>query len=261
MFGPGWKEGCPSCSFLADHFDGMLVHLADRDVSLAVVSRAPIRRSRRSGSGWDGVSRGCPPTATISTATIKLPSRRRRGPTGRCTTTTAPSNFPSDEAPGASVFCQDAQGEIFHTYSTYARGLDILIGAYNFLDLAPKGRNEEGIVPHPDGLDTASRPVCGCSRDDGRGFMLRGSGVRVTGHGCCEGARYSLAAVRPAAVRSRRVCHAARDAGAFAEVSCVPRGVARSCDGCGGVGAGRGHVADGGAGAESGAVGLAGGAG
>jgi predicted dithiol-disulfide oxidoreductase (DUF899 family) len=60
-----------------------------------------------------------------------------------------PMQFPRDEAPGASVFYKDANGEIFHTYSTYARGLDILLGAYNFIDMTPKGRDEEGITPYP----------------------------------------------------------------------------------------------------------------
>jgi predicted dithiol-disulfide oxidoreductase (DUF899 family) len=149
MFGPGWKEGCPSCSFLADQFDGMLVHLADRDVSLTAVSRAPIQEIEafRKRMGWRF------PWVSSHGSDFNRDYHVSFTPEERAAGTMyynyGPFEFPSDEAPGASVFYQNPEGEIFHTYSTYARGLDILIGAYNFLDLAPKGRNEEGMAPHP----------------------------------------------------------------------------------------------------------------
>ena len=179
MFGPGWEEGCKSCSFLADHFDGSVVHLAKRDVTLVAVSRAPLARDRRRSSGaWAGASSGCRPTATTSTATTMSRSRRTSWPAGEVYYNYARGPFPAEEAPGASVFYKDAAGAIFHTYSAYARGLDILVGAYNFLDLAPKGRDEDGLdftmewVRHHDRYDNghagerprAARPRASRSR-------------------------------------------------------------------------------------------------
>ena len=152
MFGPGWEAGCPSCSFLADHFDGTLIHLAHRDVTLAVISRAPLAQieSLQETHGL-ALPLGvvvCQPT---SIATITCRSPRMNWPRARWTTTTESWSSPVEEAPGLSVFYKDEAGEIFHTYSTYARGLDMLIGTYNFLDIAPKGRDEEGLTSR-DGL-------------------------------------------------------------------------------------------------------------
>jgi len=125
MFGPGWKEGCPSCSFLADNFDGMRIHLAQRDASFAVVSRAsrPEIEAFKKRMGWH--------FNWVSSLGNDFNFE-----------------FPAEEAPGASVFFKDAKGRIFHTYSTYGRGLDILLTTYNYLDLTPKGRDEDGMVPH-----------------------------------------------------------------------------------------------------------------
>jgi predicted dithiol-disulfide oxidoreductase (DUF899 family) len=124
MFGPGWEEGCPSCSFLADHIDGAVPHLAQRDVTLLAVSRAPLRQieafKKRMGWRFTWVS--------------------SHG------TDFTPREFPSEEAPGLSVFVTDEPGEVFHTYSAYARGLDLLVGAYNYLDLVPKGRDEDALA-------------------------------------------------------------------------------------------------------------------
>jgi predicted dithiol-disulfide oxidoreductase (DUF899 family) len=148
MFGPGWKEGCPSCSYLADHFDGMLVHLADRDVSFTAVSRATMQEIEafRKRMGWRF------PWVSSNGNDFNRDYHVSFTPEERANGTIyynyGPLQFPSDEAPGASVFCRNAEGDIFHTYSTYSRGLDILIGAYNFLDMAPKGRSEEGMKPH-----------------------------------------------------------------------------------------------------------------
>ncbi len=149
MFGPGWKQGCSSCSFVADQFDGMLVHLADRDVSLAAVSRATIEEiepfCKRMGWRFPWVSSH----GSDFNRDYHVSFTPEERVNGAVYYNYGSFEFPSDEAPGASVFSRNAQGEIFHTYSTYARGLDILLGAYNFLDLAPKGRNEEGMTPHP----------------------------------------------------------------------------------------------------------------
>jgi predicted dithiol-disulfide oxidoreductase (DUF899 family) len=159
MLGPGWKEGCPSCSFLADHFDGSVVHLAQRDVTLVVASRAPLAEieafKKRMGWRFKWVSSfGSDFNSDYQVSSLKDAS-------GKTYYNYAMTDFPSEERPGASVFYKDAAGNIFHTYSTYARGLDILIGAYNFLDLTPKGRDEEGLkhgmawVRHHDRYGTA----------------------------------------------------------------------------------------------------------
>jgi predicted dithiol-disulfide oxidoreductase (DUF899 family) len=147
MLGPGWEAGCPSCSFLADHFDGAVVHLAQRDVAFVVVSRAPLPEieafRRRMGWRFKWVSAfGSEFNADYQ---VSFTAEEKTG--GKVFYNYEfIESFPSEERPGASVFCKNPAGEIFHTYSTYGRGLDILIGTYNFLDLAPKGRDEGGLA-------------------------------------------------------------------------------------------------------------------
>jgi len=145
MLGPDWEEGCPSCSLLADHFDGAAVHLAQRDVTLVVVSRAPLDRieafKQRMGWRFKWVSS----YDSDFNRDYHVSFTKEEIANGNVYYNYAASGFSSEEAPGASVFYRDAAGAIFHTYSSYARGLDILIGAYNFLDLVPKGRDEAGL--------------------------------------------------------------------------------------------------------------------
>ena len=145
MFGPDWKEGCPSCSFISDHIDGSMVHLAARDVRLAVVSRAPLEQieafKKRMGWHFHWVSSN----STDFNYDYQVSMTKEELEKGEVYYNYSMQKFPSDERPGASVFYKDAAGNVFHTYSSYARGLDILIGAYNWLDLTPKGRDEEGL--------------------------------------------------------------------------------------------------------------------
>jgi predicted dithiol-disulfide oxidoreductase (DUF899 family) len=145
MLGPGWSEGCPSCSYLADHFDGMTIHLAHRDVTLAVVSRAPMAElaayKKRMGWKFHWVSS----YGTDFNYDYHVSQTEKEKASGKAEYNYTVMQFPSEERPGASVFSKDANGDIYHTYSTYARGLDILVGTYNFLDMAPKGRDEEGL--------------------------------------------------------------------------------------------------------------------
>ncbi|MGB6803980.1 MAG: thioredoxin family protein, partial [Candidatus Sulfotelmatobacter sp.] len=145
MFGPGWEAGCPSCSYLADHFDGSLVHLANRDVTLAVISRAPMPQidAFKKRMGWQ--FRWVSSFANDFNRDYHV-SFTKEEAKGKVSYNYEMTEFPSEEAPGASVFYKNDAGEIFHTYSAYARGLDILVGAYNFLDLAPKGRDEDGLA-------------------------------------------------------------------------------------------------------------------
>jgi predicted dithiol-disulfide oxidoreductase (DUF899 family) len=145
MLGPGWKEGCPSCSYISDHFDGMTIHLANRDVTLVVVSHAPIAEieafKKRMGWKFRWVSSFNSDFNYDYDVSLKPEDEGKK----EVYYNYEMMQFPADERPGLSVFAKDASGEIFHTYSTYARGLDILVGAYNFLDLVPKGRDEAGL--------------------------------------------------------------------------------------------------------------------
>jgi predicted dithiol-disulfide oxidoreductase (DUF899 family) len=148
MFGPDWPEGCPSCSFLADHFDGSVPHLAARDVRLVVVSRAPLAKIEafKKRMGWHFKWISSHENDFNSDYHVSITKEEMaKGPTYY---NYALQQFPSEERPGASAFYKDGTGNVFHTYSTYGRGLDMLIGAYNWLDMAPKGRDEEGIQPH-----------------------------------------------------------------------------------------------------------------
>jgi predicted dithiol-disulfide oxidoreductase (DUF899 family) len=145
MFGPGWKEGCPSCSFLGDHLDGSTIHLANRDVSFAVISRATYLEidafKKRMGWRFKWVSS----FGTDFNYDYNVSFTQEQQASGKVFYNYAETTFPSEEGPGLSVFVRDAKGNIFHTYSSYGRGLDILLGAYNFLDMVPKGRYEEGL--------------------------------------------------------------------------------------------------------------------
>lgn len=146
MLGPDWKEGCPSCSLLADNIDGSLVHLANRDVRLVAISRAPIAQieafKKRMGWGFAWVSSyGKDFNRDYHVSFTKEEMAKEN-----VYYNYRASEFPSEEAPGASVFYKNESGEIFHTYSAYARGCDLLLGVYNYLDLTPKGRDEDGLA-------------------------------------------------------------------------------------------------------------------
>jgi predicted dithiol-disulfide oxidoreductase (DUF899 family) len=146
MLGPDWEQGCPSCSLLADHMDGMAIHLAQRDVRLMIVSRAPLAKiqefKKRMGWTFPWVSSfGSDFNFDFGVSVAKEDVGKE------ILYNFAPSKFPSDERPGMSVFCKNANGEVFHTYSMYARGLEDLMGLYAILDRVPKGRDEAGL-PH-----------------------------------------------------------------------------------------------------------------
>ena len=174
MFGPEWTEGCPGCSFTADHIDGPNQHLSHHDVTLMCVSHAPYSTlaaykkrmswhfpwvsSQDSDFNYDyGVS-----FTKEQIGNGELPYNY---------TLITEKRYQSEELPGISVFYRDASGQIFHTYSTYARGLDRIIGANHFLDLTPKGRNERapdgkmvGWVKRHDQYE--SRPASGRCHDE-----------------------------------------------------------------------------------------------
>jgi predicted dithiol-disulfide oxidoreductase (DUF899 family) len=143
MLGPGWEQGCPSCSFMADHTDGMTVHLAHRDVTFIAVSRAPLaeieRFRRRMGWQFKWVS-SFGSDFNRDFAVSFAPEEMEKG---EVYYNYGMRPFPAEEAPGISVFYSDDAGNVFHTYSTYGRGVEAMMGTYHLLDLTPKGRDED----------------------------------------------------------------------------------------------------------------------
>jgi len=147
MFGPGWKNPCKSCSFWADQVERNVVHLAARDATLLVCSRAPLNEilpfKQRMGWTFKWVS------SNGSDFNFDYHVSLRPDQVGtEVEYNYRPIKLNVEEQPGISVFCKDPQGTVFHTYSTYSRGLDMTNAAYHFLDLTPKGRDEAGL-PHP----------------------------------------------------------------------------------------------------------------
>jgi predicted dithiol-disulfide oxidoreductase (DUF899 family) len=144
MFGPEWQEGCPSCSFNMDHTDPALVHLAQRDVSFAAISRAPISKieafKKRMGWKFNWVSSNG--TDFNYDYHVSFTAEQQAGKVDYNYELT---QFPSTEAPGISVFYKDKDGNIFHTYSAFARGTESTINTYNYLDYVPKGRDEDNL--------------------------------------------------------------------------------------------------------------------
>ena len=145
MFEPEADEGCPHCSFWADNFDPNVVHLAARDTTLVAVSRAPVAKleayRRRMGWGFTWVSSG----GNDFNADFGVGFSPDERESQVYNYGSQAPHLPDRE--GVSVFVRDETGAIFHTYSAYARGIDLLNSAYNYLDLTPKGRDEEGRQP------------------------------------------------------------------------------------------------------------------
>ncbi|HWL21315.1 MAG TPA: thioredoxin family protein [Bradyrhizobium sp.] len=148
MFAPEWNEGCKSCSFWADGFERMIPHLAARDTTLAAVSRAPLSKllpfKTRMGWTFDWVS-SADSDFNYDYAVSFTPDDVK---SGAKVYNFGTSGFGIEDAPGISVFYRDEAGDIFHTYSCFARGLDMMNVAYHYLDLTPLGRHEEGL-PYP----------------------------------------------------------------------------------------------------------------
>ena len=142
MFGPDWREGCPHCSFWADHFDGPGPHLAQRDTAFVVVSHAPFKKlaqfKRRMGWKFKWVS-AARNDFNYDFHVSFAPEDVR---TGNIFYNYAKSDIPMDELPGVSVFYRDRTGAVYHTYSAYSRGIDSMNTTYHLLDLTAKGRDE-----------------------------------------------------------------------------------------------------------------------
>jgi predicted dithiol-disulfide oxidoreductase (DUF899 family) len=157
MFAPEWEVGCKNCSFWADNFNGITAHLRQRDVAFAAISRAPLAKLQAFAKrlGWtfkwvssngtdfnydfevsfrpDAIARG---DAAYNFG--KLSSFRSGG--------SVLNNFAPSDMPGISVFAKDESGAVFRTYATYGRGLDMMNAAHHYLDLVPKGRDEDGNI-------------------------------------------------------------------------------------------------------------------
>jgi predicted dithiol-disulfide oxidoreductase (DUF899 family) len=144
MFAPGWKEGCPSCSFMADHIDGMNMHLAHHDVTVVAISRAPLDEIEhyRKRMGWQ--FRWVSSNENAFNYDFRVSFTPEDVATGQIDYNFGKSQDAEEELPGLSAFYRDKAGDVFHTYSTYGRGVEAMMGTYRMLDLMPKGRNESG---------------------------------------------------------------------------------------------------------------------
>jgi predicted dithiol-disulfide oxidoreductase (DUF899 family) len=142
MFGPGWGDGCPHCSFWAEHYDGVNAHLGQRDTAFAVISRAPWKEiepfKKRMGWKFKWVSSHKTDFNFDFNVSFKPEELKR----GKAVYNFAPLNMDIDEREGVSAFYRDKNGDIYRTYSAYARGIDLMNTTYNFLDLTAKGRDE-----------------------------------------------------------------------------------------------------------------------
>ena len=147
MFGPGWKEGCPHCSFWSDHYDSVNLHLGRRDTALVVISRAPLKEIKpfKKRMGWRFKWLSSNQTEFNFDFNVSFtPEQIKSG--------ALPYNYTEfkmkiDELQGVSSFYKDKQGDVYHTYSSYARGIDLLNTTYNFLDLTARGRDEHPNSP------------------------------------------------------------------------------------------------------------------
>ncbi|UCB55751.1 MAG: DUF899 domain-containing protein [Thiotrichales bacterium] len=145
MYGPDWEEGCATCSFWADNFDGIDVHLRHRDISLIAVSRArlDVLEAYKNRMGWR--FKWVSSHDSDFNRDYQVSFTKDEMNKGEMFYNFGVTRFPVEEAPGISVFYKDEDGDIFHTYSCYARGLEMVNGAYHFIDLTPKGREEDAL--------------------------------------------------------------------------------------------------------------------
>jgi predicted dithiol-disulfide oxidoreductase (DUF899 family) len=142
MFGPGWGDGCPHCSFWADHYDSVNAHIGQRDTTFVVISRAPLKEikpfKKRMGWKFKWVSSN----GSDFNFDLNVSFTPEQLKNGTAIYNYVPLEMDIDEREGASAFYKDSKGEVYRTYSTYARGIDLMNTTYNFLDLTAKGRDE-----------------------------------------------------------------------------------------------------------------------
>lgn len=145
MFGPEWEQGCQSCSLGMETMNANVIHLTQRDVAFAAVSRAPLWKIKafQKRMGWTF------PWVSSLESDFNFDfavSFAKEAMTGNRFYNFGTGSHPSEEAPGVSAFYKDEDGEVFHTYSSYGRGVEGVLGVYALLDMAPKGRDEAGLV-------------------------------------------------------------------------------------------------------------------
>jgi predicted dithiol-disulfide oxidoreductase (DUF899 family) len=175
MLAPGWDQGCPSCSFMADHTDGMNVHLAQRDVTLVAVSRAPLAEIERfrQRMGWQ--FRWVSSHGSDFNYDFGVSYTPEQVAKGELNYNYCKWPHAYEEWPGISVFFMSDASEVFHTYSTYGRGVEVMMGTYNILDLTPKGRDERDVeykmewIRHHDRYE----PAAGTKAPSGAGSVER----------------------------------------------------------------------------------------
>ena len=168
MFAPGWEQGCKSCSFMADNLVGAKIHLEHRDLTVALVSRAPLAEIERfrQRMGWQ--FKWVSSNASDFNHDFNVSFRPEDRVDGKVFYNFGRVAFPQEEAPGISVFFKDDAGAVFHTCSTFGRGVESMMGTYDFLDITPKGRDEEQLsytmewVRHHDLYETAAAPAASC---------------------------------------------------------------------------------------------------
>ena len=148
MYGPDWEAGCPGCSFLADHIDGMLPHLNHHDVTMIAVSRAPLEKltAYRKRMGWRFPWVSSNGSDFNFDYHVSFTKEELASGKVMYNYRETPSADAHDELPGLSAFFKDEDGTVYHTYSDYARGGEELLGTLMVLDRAPKGRNETGTL-------------------------------------------------------------------------------------------------------------------
>jgi predicted dithiol-disulfide oxidoreductase (DUF899 family) len=146
MFGPDWEAGCPFCSFWADGYDPVIIHMNQRNVSFAVVSRAPIEKLQayRQRMGWSFKWVSALNNNFNHDFNVSVTAEETEA--GRTTYNFRDVAPHSSEMHGISVFYKDEMGQVYHTYSAYARGVERMNAAYAYLDLVPKGRDESGLA-------------------------------------------------------------------------------------------------------------------
>ncbi len=169
MLGPGWEQGCQSCSFMADHMAGMQIHLAQREVTFVAVSRATLpeiaRFRQRMGWDFNWVSSN----GNDFNYDFRVSFTPEERATGSVHYNYMQQPFAAEEMPGISLFYKDDSGEVFRTYSTYGRGVEVMMGTYSMLDLTPMGRGERDVpnrmewVRHHDRYEQAATAAACCS--------------------------------------------------------------------------------------------------
>jgi len=145
MFGPDWEGGCKSCSFWADNFNGIVPHLNQRDVTFVAISRAPLAKLSAFAANLGWSFKWLSSFGSDFNFDFNVSFTAEALARGSAIYNYAANKMNMEELPGISVFFRNADGEVFHTYSCYARGLDMLNTAYHYLDLVPKGRDEAGL--------------------------------------------------------------------------------------------------------------------